>query len=281
MESENIKIYETMTLYVSKVKALLASVIIINSRSGPIEKLNGIIKPLLTCMDTDLPIHENYQRIYAEGLIALFNNPHVPETTKSKVMSCIFKYITPLCVRNLDSSKSKGLLFFIERISDAEIHDLPYVKNLLLAEKDSCKLACTLSFFFEVMKFPHLLKEPMDAFLQGIKKVEYPVSQVFGRGVALGCLDYQHGVNQILTMMKANKDVGLLILNAALTCVEDQKALDFIDYLPCLLIPVLRNAAQNPAYSQLLARLLKLIPLKRSGKGVKTEGHDFFKVLNS
>jgi len=47
------------------------------------------------------------------------------------------------------------------------------------------------------------------------------------------------------------------------------------------LIPVLRNASSNPQYSQLLARLLKLIPLKRSNKGIKTEGHSFFEVLNS
>jgi len=146
-----------MTLYVSKVRALLASVIVINSRNGPIEKLNGIIKPLLTCMDTDLPIHENYQKIYSEGLMALLNNTHVPDTTKSKVMGCVFKYITPHCVRNLEQSKSKGLLMFIRMITNAEIHTLSYVQKLLLEEKDSNKLACTLSFFFEVMETPSTL----------------------------------------------------------------------------------------------------------------------------
>jgi len=61
----------------------------------------------------------------------------------------------------------------------------------------------------------------MVSFLEGIMRVEYPVAQVFGKGIALGTLEYPLGIEQVLTMMKASKEVGLLILDSALTCVEE------------------------------------------------------------
>ena len=113
------------------------------------------------------------------------------------------------------------------------------------------------------------------------------MSQVIGRFIAELILPPKLSIDYLIWNL-SNEDnsedisFGYSLVVNIFNVVENSKSDWFINYLPGLILPILKNASKELWFSSLLSWLLKLLPLCKQleENELNSEGFKFLKILN-
>lgn len=104
---------------------------------------------------------------------------------------------------------------------------------------------------------------------------------IFGEVLAKSIIDRKKMLEFIFRLIKVDqpdevlKEIGRDAIDIALQFAEDDDSVDLFKFLPCFIIPVLRNSSCNKQFSILMARIFKLLPLNKSGAFDSDHRSDF------
>lgn len=109
------------------------------------------------------------------------------------------------------------------------------------------------------------------------------ISEILGESLAKNLIDRTVLLSCIFKLIEVEqqdevlKEIGRGAIDFSLTCAENDQSVDFFKYMPCFVIPVLKNSSTNTKFSVLMAKLFKLLPLNKAGVFDKdlTDNSDF------
>lgn len=127
------------------------------------------------------------------------------------------------------------------------------------------------------------------------------VSRILGEALAKNLINRKYLLELLFKLIEVDqidtvyKEIGRGIIDVALQFAEDDDSVDFFKYLPCFIIPVLKNSSSIKGFSIIMARLFKLLPLNQAGvfdrevdgedgfnpSAEYEQGFEFLKVLSN
>ena len=108
------------------------------------------------------------------------------------------------------------------------------------------------------------------------------VGEILGEILAKNLVDRKFMLEFVFKLINVEqsddvfKEIGRSAIDFALTCAENDQSVDFFKYLPCFIIPVLKNSSVQIRFSLLMAKLFKLLPLNKVGVFDKDISDDQF-----